>query len=747
MTEAKIPPQKPEEPPKKIRVKTPTVIQIEAVECGAAALGMVLGYYGRHVPLEELRVQCGVSRDGSKASNVLKAARAYGLLSKGFKSELEGLKKYKLPFIIFWNFNHFVVVDGFDYEKQLVFLNDPAAGPRTISIEEFDQAFTGVVLTFEKGPEFKPSSENRSIISALQKRLVGSEIGLLYVVLASLALIIPGLIIPIFSRVFIDDILVNGRDWIVPLLVGMLGIGLLNAALKYLQEYYLLRLETKLALSMSSKFFWHVFRLPIEFFAQRFAGEIGSRVEINDRIAQILSNQFATTALSLILVVFYAGLMLIYDPLLTVIGISIAMLNIFALRYFSRIRTDANQKLVRERGKLIGTTLSGLQMIESLKASGSESDFFARWAGYQARGSNAEQELGFSSNTLSVIPVFLTTLNTTAILAIGSLRVMNGDLTIGMLVAFQYLMASFIGPVNQLVNLGSLLQETVGDINRLDDVFRYKLDKQVENPILVENVTETTPKLQGYIEVRNLTFGYSRLEAPLVENFNLSLKPGMRIALVGGSGSGKSTISKVIAGLYESWDGEILFDGKPRNEIPRTLINNSLSVVDQEIFMVEGTVRDNLTLWDATIPQSDIIQAAKDAAIHDDIANRAKGYDYFIEEGGRNFSGGQRQRLEIARALVVNPTILILDEATSALDPITEKMIDDNLRRRGCTCLIVAHRLSTIRDCDEIIVLEQGKVVQRGTHDEMRRQDGPYARLIGHEATEDTSKALLDRLF
>lgn len=737
--------------PKKIRVKTPLLIQMEAVECGAAALGIILGYYNRIIPLEELRVQCGVSRDGSKASNVIKAAREHGMIAKGFKSELDNLKRYKLPYIVFWNFNHFLVVEGLDFNKKLAYLNDPASGPRVISIDEFDQAFTGVVLTFEPGPDFKPSGEKPNVFRALRKRLRGSESALLYIVLVSLALVIPNLVIPIFTRIFIDDVLVNGRDWIVPLVIGMVITAALRALLIAIQQFYLLRLETKLALSMSSNFFWHVLRLPIEFFGQRFAGEIGSRVAINDRVAGILSGELATTILNLILIVFYAALMFIYDPILTIIGIAIALLNIAALQYFSRQRIDVNQKLMQERGKLLGTTMSGLQLIETLKATGSESDFFARWAGYQAKGAKAEQELGISTSILNVVPVFLSALNTTAILAIGSLRVMSGDMTIGMLVAFQYLMSSFIDPVNQIVSLGSVLQEVIGDINRLDDVFRHPVDEQVDRIVEQPEDAANQAKLQGYIDIRDLTFGYNKLEAPLIEGFSLSLKPGTRVALVGGSGSGKSTISKVVAGLYEPWSGEILFDGVPRSKIPRQILNNSIAMVDQDIFMYEGTVRDNLTLWDQTVAQSDIIQAARDASIHEAIADRPRGYDYFIEEGGRNFSGGQRQRLEIARALVGNPTILILDEATSALDPITEKLIDDHLRRRGCTCVIVAHRLSTIRDCDEIIVLENGKVVQRGTHDELKHLEGTYAKLIGAEASntntkKEDPKALLDRL-
>jgi ATP-binding cassette, subfamily C, bacterial len=725
------------------RRRTPTLLQMEATECGAAALGIILGYHGRIVPLAELRQTCGVSRDGSKASNIISAAKNYGLIARGFKiSEVTDLEDLECPFIVFWNFNHYLVVEGFDSEQ--VFLNDPASGPRRVSRPEFDTAYTGVVLTFEPGPDFQKGGRKPSLLLALRQRLQGSMGVLTYCVIAGFLLVVPGLALPIFSQIFIDQVLVENRtDWFRPLILGMLGTAIVNGLLTLIQLQFLRRMKIKLALGMSSQFLWHILRLPVSFYDQRFAGEIASRVQLNDRLANVLSGKLATTVISAVMAIFYILVMAQYDVVLTAIGIVFVALNLTALQWMSRWRVDVNMRLIQEHGKVEGVAISSLQSMETIKASGLESDFFARWAGYYAKAINAQQSMEVSNQVLGLIPTLLTGITSMLVLVIGGLRVMDGVLSIGMLIAFQSLMQSFMEPVNHLVGLGSDLQELEGDLNRLDDVLQNPTDPQTDLQTDLqteEDINSTslfpnlpTVRLQGYIDLENITFGYNPVAPPLIENLSLSLKPGQRVALVGGSGSGKSTIAKLVCGLYEPWQGEIRFDGKQRSQISRLILTNSIAFVEQDIFLFAGSVRENLTLWDRTVPNTNLDRACADAALQDVMQSLPGGYDAELLEGGVNLSGGQRQRLEIARALVHNPAILVMDEATSALDAETEKTIDLNLRQRGCSCLIVAHRLSTIRDCDEIVVLDQGRVVQRGTHTALKQVEGPYLQLIHSE--------------
>lgn len=713
------------------RVRTPTILQMDALECGAVSLAIVLAHYGRWVSTSELRRACGVSRDGARAASILRVAREYGLNAQGFRAEPEGLRHLAPPVVVHWNFNHFLVVEGFTRGGG-VRVNDPATGPRTVTRAELDQSMTGVVLAFEPGPGFRPGGEAPHPLRSLRRRAAQARDGLMLVVLAALALMAVDLVAPAFSRVLVDHVLLaDRRDWLAPLLGAMALAALAAGTLTWVQTSGLLRLENRLAVQSSRRFLWHVLRLPIQFFDVNYTGAISERVPLNDRVARFLYRDLAMNALSGALVVFFLLLMVRYSVQLTVVGVAVASLNVVALRWVGRRRTDASHRMLQEEMKLTGTALLGLRMIETLKATASESDMFARWAGYQARLLNVRQELTASTHLLEALPPLLAALNAALVLGIGGMQVVRGDLSLGGLVAFQVLMASFLAPANRLVSLAGRIQTAEGDMRRLDDVL-------MNEPVLDERAgLEESPgapaRLAGALELRDVTFGFSPVDPPLIRGFHLRLKPGARVALVGRTGSGKSTLSRLVAGLYEPWSGAVLVDGTPRSGLPRTALVKSVSVVDQEVFLFEGTVRENLTLWDRDVPLERVMAAARDACIHDDIMARPGGYDARVAERGANWSGGQRQRLEIARALVQDPSLLVLDEATSALDPVTEARVDRNLRRRGCTCLMVAHRLSTIRDADEIIVLDGGRVVQRGTHEQLHAGDGPYRRLVATE--------------
>ncbi|MEO0843767.1 MAG: NHLP family bacteriocin export ABC transporter peptidase/permease/ATPase subunit, partial [Cyanobacteria bacterium J06643_5] len=616
-----------------MRVKTPTILQMEAVECGAASLAIILAYYNRIVSLTELRIECGVSRDGSKASNLILAARNYGMIADGFKAEhLEQLQELIPPYIVFWEFNHFLVVEGLT--KNWVYVNDPATGPRKISWQEFDEGFTGVVLTIEPGDDFEPGGSKASIILALVKRLRGSIGAILYCVLTGFLLVLPGLAIPVFSQIFIDEILVENRtEWLRPLILGMIVTAIFQGLLILLRLRYLRKLRIKLAVGMSSRFLWHLLELPIQFYAQRYAGEVSNRLKLNNKVAEVLSGQLATTVIDTVMILFYAAVMFAYDGILTLIGICFSAINGLVLQRVARHRVDANMRLMQDWGKAAGVSIAALQSIETLKASALESDFFARWSGHYTKAVTAQQELEVTNQILGILPLLLTSLTTALILVVGGWRVMDGNLSIGMLIAFQSLMLSFQQPVNTLVDFGTILQELEGDLNRLDDVLGNSLDEEVRRE---EDTQGISQNLQGYIQLKNITFGYSPVEAPLIKDFSLLLQPGQRIALVGVSGSGKSTIAKLICGLYQPWEGEILFDGIPRNQIPRHVLARYLSLVEQDIFIFGGTVRDNLTLWNPSVSDEQLIKACQDAEIHETIMSIPGGYDGELLEGGIN---------------------------------------------------------------------------------------------------------------
>ena len=711
--------------------KVPVVMQMEALECGAASLCMVLAYHGKWLPLEQVRLDCGISRDGSSAKNLLKAARLYGLEATGYRMEPAALKSIEFPVILHWNFNHFVVLNGF--KKNRAVLNDPGRGTVEVSMEEFDKAFTGIVLRFMKTDAFVAEGKPKSVWGFAKKRLKGTLIPFVFVIATGILSAGIGMITPVFSKVFIDNIL-SGKnpDWFIPFIMALGLVIVFQFVIAFIEQIYFLKIQGSLAVTANAMFMWHVLRLPVEFFSQRFAGDIVSRQTSNEGIAYTLIGKLAPVFLNICMLAFYLTVMLNYNVLLSVIGISAVLLNILVLRLVSKKRVNMSMVVQQDAGKLVGATMAGVEMIESIKASGAENGFFERWAGYHAKQNNAMVRFTKLNQYLGVFPILLQQFANTAILMIGVYLILEGKFTIGTLLAFQGFFVAFLAPVNQLVDVGQSFQEMRSSMERVEDVMNYKPDVE-DNFLGNEQLTTNYEKLSGTLQMKDITFGYNRLSPPLIENFSMSLKPGSRVALIGGSGSGKSTLAKLISGLYNPWSGMILFDGYSREKINRGIFTGSLAVVDQDIVLFEDSILDNITMWDGSIPQMAVIAAAKDAQLHEDIMQREGGYDHLIQEGGKNFSGGQRQRFEIARALAQEPSIIILDEATSALDANTELAIMQTIKARDITCIIVAHRLSTIRDCDEIIVLDKGKVVERGTHQSLLKADGMYTRLITTE--------------
>nr|WP_309484609.1 NHLP family bacteriocin export ABC transporter peptidase/permease/ATPase subunit [Streptomyces himalayensis] len=705
------------------------MLQMEAVECGAASLAMVLGHYGKHVPLEELRIACGVSRDGSRASNLLKAARSYGLQAKGMQMDLAALEGVPGPAILFWEFNHYVVYDGMGRRlgRRGVYINDPGKGRRFIPMEDFDTSFTGVVLVLEPGEGFRRGGRKPGVLGAMPARLRGTSGTMPAAVLASLMLVAVGAAVPALSRTYIDMFLIGGQTSLLGVLFASMGATvLLTAVLTWLQQSNLLHGRIISSTLSSARFLRHLLRLPVTFFAQRSPADLVQRLQSNDAVSETLARDLAAAGVDAVVVILYAVLLWSYDPQLTVIGVLVALLNVVAMRVVVRLRATRTQKLRADNARLTTTAYTGLQMIETLKATGGENGYFRRWAGQHATTLEEQQRLGVPAAWLGIVAPTLATLNSALILWIGGLRAVDGHISIGLLVAFQALVTRFTAPITRLNGVTGRIQDFAADVARLKDVENFPADSLYARP----DGASSTRRLKGHVTLENITFGYSPLDKPLLTGFSLSVGPGQQVALVGGSGSGKSTVSRLISGLYTPWEGTIRIDGQRLEDIPRGALAASVSFVDQDVFLFEGTVRDNVALWDPSIPDDAVIAALQDAALYDVVMRRPGGIHSQVEQDGRNFSGGQRQRLEIARALVRKPSILVLDEVTSALDAETEQVIIDNLRRRGCACVVIAHRLSTVRDSDEIVVLHHGTVVERGRHDVLVAAGGPYAELV-----------------
>ena len=706
--------------------KVPVVIQLEALECGAASLCMILAYYDKWIPLEQVREDCGVSRDGSNARNLLKAARFYGLDAKGYRYEPETLKESgSFPCIIHWNFNHFVVLDGFKGGK--AYLNDPAKGSYSVSMEDFDEAFTGICLQFEPAGSFVPSGKPKSMLSFAAKRLKGTGKAITFTVLTGVITALMGFVQPAFSRVFLDHLL-SGSDiaWTKPFLLFLGVFNIVEIIVSALQAVYSLRINGKMAAVGNSTYMWKVLKMPMRFFSQRMAGDIQGRQSANASIANTLIGTFAPIMLNTVMMVFYLAVMLRYSVILTIVGLVSLSVNAIVSRYISKKRINVTRVSMRDSAKLAASTIAGIEMIETIKASGAENGYFKKWSGYQASVNTQQVKFLKLNQYLGMIPQFMSTLANNIVLFLGVWLTIQGQFTVGMIMAFQGFLSAFMAPATAMISAGQTLQEMRTQMERVDDVMEYPDDTVFDE----STSSGELQKLSGNIEVKNLVFGYSPLADPLIRDFNLSVSSGKSVAIVGASGCGKSTMSKLISGLYQPWSGEILFDGKPMKQIPKNIFCGSLAVVDQDIILFEDTIANNIKMWDDSIEDFEMILAARDAQIHEDIMQRPKGYQHKLIEGGKDFSGGQRQRLEIARALAQDPTIIILDEATSTLDAKTEYELVNAIHNRGITCIVIAHRLSTIRSCDEIIVMENGEIKDRGTHQELMNDSKIYRDLV-----------------
>lgn len=710
--------------------RVPVVMQLEALECGAASLTMLMAYYGKWVPLEEVRLACGVSRDGSNAKNLYLAAQHYGFNVKAMRMTPESLQtKGQFPCIIHWNMNHFVVLDGF--RGKYAYLNDPARGTVKVTMEEFDSSFTGIVLIPTPTEDFSPEGKRRSTIDFARKRLIGASAAVVFVMLATVISYLFGIVNSVTSRIFLDRLLTGENpDWMSPFLYILIALAVIQVTVAWIQAVYSLKINGKMSVIGSTGYMWKVLHLPMEFFSQRMAGDIQSRLALNSTIAGTLVDTFAPLVLNSVMMVFYLVLMLRQSPMLTLIGISTLILNAVLSKVISDKRMNIARVQMRDAGLLEGTTVTGIEMIETIKASGAENGFFQKWAGHQAAVNTQAVEASKTQQSIGIIPAFLGTLANYIVLILGVWLTMQGKFTLGAVMMFQGFLSSFMEPAMTLVNAGQTIQEMRTQMERVEDVMEYPDDVSITSDVSDE---EDLNKLSGNIELKNITFGYSRLAEPLIKDFSLTMKTGDRIALVGASGCGKSTISKLISGMYQPWSGEILFDGKQRSAYPRDVVVGSIAVVDQDIILFEDSIENNIKMWDETILDFEVILAARDAQIHDDIVQMPGGYKHKLISGGRNLSGGQRQRLEIARVLAQDPTIIILDEATSALDAKTEFEVVNAIKERGITCIVIAHRLSTVRDCDEIIVLDNGKVVERGRHEDLMRAGGAYSELVASE--------------
>jgi len=706
---------------RKKRAHTPEVFQMEAAECGAACLSMILGYYGCHLPMEELREACGVSRNGCTASGILRAGQRYGLVGGGFRSEPEKLVKAPKPCILHWNYDHFVVLEGFHHGKAI--LNDPAAGHRRVSAEELDKAFTGVMLCLEPGPAFRRQGKSHRLFEMAGERLKGEGGVFWYLFILNLVFLVSGIALPILTQILMDEVVAASvPHWLTSILIAMAVVYASNLLISFLQSTLLLRLRLKLNIVTGYRLIRHILRLPFAFFEQRYTGELARREESNSAVNAHLTGSYLVTMVNLFNCLLYLGLMLLYNVRLTLWGLLGTMICLAVLLITAEPLKNHSMKAQQDENQMNGRLCAGLSIYSSIKASGTGNDFVSELLGYYVNTTRSSQNMTQIHHILTALPHAVSSMFNVLLLIIGSTMVIDGRMTVGLLTAFCMVYGQFMTPIIDFISMAQETQTMRANLANVQDIEQAKTDPRFDLPAQSAALpTENT------LNLRNVTFGYDPTRAPLIRDLSLTVADGSRVAVVGPSGCGKSTLLKLAAGLLPAWQGEISCGAVPLSAVPAKELTKRLAVVSQKEAFFSDTIESNLTLWDRGFEEEHLLKALQDAEALTLVGGLHGGLEHELTEGGKNLSGGQRQQLAIARALIRSPELLFLDEATSAMDPILEQKIMENLAKRKCTCLIVAHRLSAVRDCDLILVMDHGTIVEAGTHESLMRQQGLYA--------------------
>lgn len=710
------------------KIKTPTVIQMENAECGAAALAIILHYYGAQAPLEKLRKDCGIGREGSKAINIVRAAKLHGLHCESFEvGEVEDCYHIRVPCILYWGFNHFVVLEGLTVNK--VYINDPACGRRVLSWEAFGQEFTGVVIGMVPTKSFQKIKK-----SNLLKTLIFEQLGQFngfytFILLSSLFLILPGIALPAFAKIFIDDILIKGNiSWLAALILGLMGTAIIRNILTWFQLHAILKYKIKFLSSNSARLIWRILHLPILFFQQRYIGDICYRAGGYQRIGDIVSVKLTMAFINLLLASVYITFIFLFSWQIATI-VSVLTFAIYCVYLMTKRKVrDYTFQYLQLSGTLSGIETHTLQSVETIKACNEQDMFFDSWASKHAQTIDMQQKLMFVHQTANVFIKWFVGLANVLILAIGANMIIGGQLSAGSLIAIQTLSMSVFSPIMALFSFGQDIEAIKGDLNRIADISNYPIEQPRSCNVSEESSSNKTNKL----DFKGVEYSYGLYDPTILKHIDINVQRGEKVSLVGTSGSGKSTIAKLAVGLLTPTKGKVYLNDLELQGNNKGNLSNSIGYVDQEIFLFEGTLRENLCFWKGGIDDADMLLAIDEVGLFDFFVQKG-GLEFFITEGGSNLSQGQKQRVEIARALLYQPDMLILDEATSALDEAIERNLHEKISRKNIGVLTIAHRLSSVQNSDRIYVLDQGKIISVGTHTALLDSCALYNRLYQNE--------------